>query len=143
MRRQVLTYLAKNDIQANRNETEEEVENRVQAALAYEIEDANIAITRQHMNEMKMTDVQHLEPEDYLGSEQVDASKLAEGLYLERAGQLSRMKNPTFSKLYASSWIVAALAFMSRAAPHYNMHGVMTDTYLRTWLDVNMGVRDK
>ena len=96
---QVLTYLTKNDVQANWNETEEEVENRVQAALVYEIEDANIVITQQHM-----TDVEHLKPEDYLGSKQVDTVKLAKGLHFECSRQLSCMKNLTFSKLYASPW---------------------------------------
>jgi hypothetical protein len=141
VRRQVLTFLAKNDTQVNRNETEEEVENRAQAALAYEIEDASVAIGAQHLEEMQHTDVRRLARDDHFGKEQIDVLDISRSVFQRQAAQLSRLKNPTFSKLYSSEWIITALAFMSRVSPHYNTHSIMSEAYLRSWLDVNMGVR--
>jgi hypothetical protein len=141
VRRQVLTHLAKNDVLANRNETEEEIEHRAQAALAYEIEDANVAIGIQHREELSMTDVSRLSANDHLAREQIDVLTIGREVYEEQAAQLSQLKNPSFSKLYSSEWVIIAMAFMSRVAPHYNLHNVMTEAYLRTWSDVNMGVR--
>jgi len=135
-------HLAKNDIQANRNETEEEVENRAQAELAYEIEDANVALHPQHEEEMKMADVSLLSGSDHFGTQQIDVLEIGKETYKAQAAVYSQLKNPSFSKLYSSEWVIIALAFMSRVAPHYNMHGVMSEAYLRTWSDVNMGVRD-
>ena len=138
----MLTHLAKNDVQAHRNETEEEVENRAQAALAYEIEDANIAMATQHLKELKTVDVSMLGEDDYLGREQIDVLDIAREVYKEQASTLARLRNPVYSKLYSSEWIITALAFMSRVAPHYNTQNVMSESHLRTWLDVNMRICD-
>lgn len=137
----MLTYLAKNEIQANRNETEEEVENRAQAALAYEIEDANVAMGKQHREEMETTDVSLLARSDHLAREQIDVLAIGHNVYQAQASQMSALKNPIYLKICSSEWVVIALAFMSRVGPHYNRHNVMSDAYLRTWSDVNMGVR--
>jgi hypothetical protein len=136
----VLTYLAKNDIQANRNETEEEVENHAQVALVYEIEDANVAMGKQHHEEMETTDVSLLAGTDHLGCEQIDMLAIGHNVYQVQASQRSALKNTIYRKICSSKWVVIALAFMSRVAPHYNRHNVMSDAYLQTWSDVNMKV---
>jgi hypothetical protein len=135
-------HLAKNDVQAHRNEMEEEVENRAQAALAYEIEDMNIAMATQHLKELKTVDVSMLGEDNYLGREQINVLDIAHEVYKEQASTLARLRNPVYSKLYSSEWIITALAFMLRVAPHYNTQNVMLESHLRTWLDVNMGVRE-